>query len=343
MAALGTGPSSALDSTYGAYLIGVLFATFLQGLLTIQAWNYYEKFPNDPLKHKILVLTVWILDTAHLVVVCQSVYHYLVTDWGFEPALNVATWELVIHIFLIGLSCFLCQLFFLHRIWIFSRKNYFVVGLVMVLCLATLALSIHLPIHVMLSHIPISEFPSDKPEILALFLVGAGSDFLIAGLLCFYLRLNKPGFQPMRSVLGRVLQYAVATGLVTSALRIGAVIALLAAPTKLYYIAMHLSLGRLYTNALLATLNARAKMREVLKGHQPSDPLRLPRSRTNIHFATDPDSFHSIDTNTKTTGENNSLAFSYTVERVTHRDEDMEMESAEGRSHKSASLTEGTR
>ncbi|KAF8192968.1 hypothetical protein BJ912DRAFT_836808, partial [Pholiota molesta] len=234
----------------------VLFATFLQGVLTIQAWNYYENFPEDPLKNKLLVrlhqlchdldelllIHPRILDTVHLIVVCQSVYHYLVTDWGFLPALNVATWELVIHIFLIGLSSIVLMISLRIRIWIFSKKDFLVVGFVFALCLGTFALSIHLPIHVLMTHLPISKFPSDKPEILALFLIGAASDFLIAGLLCFYLRLDTPGFQAMRSVVGRVIQYAVATGLVTSALRIGAVIA-----------AMHLSLGRLYTNSLLAT------------------------------------------------------------------------------------------
>jgi hypothetical protein len=64
---------------------------------------------------ELLLIPPRILDTVHLIVVCQSVYHYLVTDWGFLPALNVATWELVIHIFLIGLSSIVCQVFFLHR------------------------------------------------------------------------------------------------------------------------------------------------------------------------------------------------------------------------------------
>lgn len=117
----------------------------------MQAWNYYENFPKDPLRLKLLVSLgikkiiydlylhlstgacnlvryLWrgmdrssahrtnrLLDTVHLVVIIQSVYHYLVTNWGFAPALNVATWELVIHIFLIGLSCFICQIFFLQR------------------------------------------------------------------------------------------------------------------------------------------------------------------------------------------------------------------------------------
>ena len=130
----------------------------------------------------------------HLVVIIQSVYHYLVTNWGYAPALSVATWELVIHIFLIGLSCFVCQIFFLQRcasltivrtcggtwlifdasrIWVFSKRKTAVVGLVLAVCLASFALSIHLPIHLIMTQLPVKDFPKEKSEVAALFLSGA--------------------------------------------------------------------------------------------------------------------------------------------------------------------------
>ena len=83
MESIGTGPSSALDSTYGCLLIGckanlsssssirlslkyvfiliVLFATFFQGLLTVQTFNYYENFPEDPLLIKMTVRKTFIV------------------------------------------------------------------------------------------------------------------------------------------------------------------------------------------------------------------------------------------------------------------------------------------
>ena len=44
----GQRPSLSLDNS-------AIFATFFQGLLTVQAWNYYENFPRDPWRHKLLV------------------------------------------------------------------------------------------------------------------------------------------------------------------------------------------------------------------------------------------------------------------------------------------------
>jgi len=82
---LGQGPSSALDSTYGAMLIGgeesfrldsstglfnvhcksVFFATFFQGLLTVQTYNYFENFPEDPTKNKVIVRSFFVVYLKH--------------------------------------------------------------------------------------------------------------------------------------------------------------------------------------------------------------------------------------------------------------------------------------
>lgn len=59
------------------------------------------------------------------------------------------------------------------RIWIFSNRKTAVVGFVLAVCLASFALSIHLPIHLIMTRLPVKEFPSQKSEVTALFLSGA--------------------------------------------------------------------------------------------------------------------------------------------------------------------------
>jgi hypothetical protein len=36
-----------LNGTYGAFEIGVLVATFLYGIETLQTYNYFRRFPKD--------------------------------------------------------------------------------------------------------------------------------------------------------------------------------------------------------------------------------------------------------------------------------------------------------
>ena len=132
-----------------------------------------------------------ILDSLHLWFICKSVYHYLVTNWGFAPALRNSIWEFDIQLTFIGLSSFICQLFFLKRciflppkgfdafwfwlssrIWVFSRKNYIVVGFILALCTTTLVLDILVTIRI-ITHTSVEEFGKRKNEIIVVFTTGA--------------------------------------------------------------------------------------------------------------------------------------------------------------------------
>ncbi|KAF9066523.1 hypothetical protein BDP27DRAFT_1227386 [Rhodocollybia butyracea] len=256
--------ASSLNPTIGAMLIGVLFATFFQGVLTVQAYIYYESFPKDKRSIKLLVCNFNLAepllefitkskktnfaDLLHLILIADSAYHYMVTKWGDPMALGYSTEELDLHMVMVGLATILCQGFFLQRIWIFSNKNIIMTGLLLAGCVATLGLDMSLSIQ--LSSIPtITAFSNSKfmPEVIATFAIGAGVDLLMALILVFYLQQRRSSFQRSENftnfILSRVIQYTVATGLVTS----------LIAVNSDNVQAMHFSLGRMYTNALLAT------------------------------------------------------------------------------------------
>jgi hypothetical protein len=283
MESLGSGPSSALDSTFGAVFIGLLFSAFFQGLLTVQTYNYYEDFPKDQLRIKLTVALVWFLDTIHLVLIGQSAYHYLVTNWGYQPALVLSTWELSVQILFIGFSTFVCQIFFLNRIWIFSDKNILIVGSVLAICVTTLVL--HFVVIAQLLQSPfIAEIGARRGEIIAVFTAGASADILIAAFMCYYLRRDRQSFlESTKSLIGKVLQYTIATGLATSAFGIATLVAYLARPQGFYFVAIHFCLGRMYTNALLITLNARHKFRRALYANPKSSDVES--KKTSLHFA----------------------------------------------------------
>ncbi|KAJ7126267.1 hypothetical protein C8R44DRAFT_123275 [Mycena epipterygia] len=252
-----------LNPTYGAMLIGTFFAIFFQGMLSVQAYIYYESFPQDSWRLKSLVGSVWCLDLVHLFLICQACYHYLIDNWGYEPALLESTIELDLHIALVGAVTILCRAFFLHRVWIFSRKNWLLVAGLTVMCLTTVGLDIALSIRTIRDR-SVAVFSTDTPEIIAMFSLGAIVDLIIAMLLFWYLQRGRTSFDRTNFVLTRIIQYTVATGLATSLLAIGCVAAYLIKPKTFIFVAMHFSLGRMYTNALLATLNSRRNLRSAL-------------------------------------------------------------------------------
>jgi len=272
-----------MDVTYGAMFIGVLFATFFQGVLTVQAYIYYESFPDDLRRVKILVAIVWLLDATHLVLICQSCYHYLVTNWGNGPALLVSTHALDLHLIFVGLSSILCQGFFLHRIWRFSRQNGILTGLLTAVCLAGFAVEVVLCAQIL--PVPsVAYFSAHTSEVVALFSIGGIADVAIALVLVFYLQQGRTNFDRTNFIVARVMHYTVATGLATSILAVACLAAYLAVPHTFIFIAMHFSLGRLYTNALLATLNSRRNLRQaaLIQPSAPSFSVMTTRAVTSV-------------------------------------------------------------
>ncbi|KAJ7915399.1 hypothetical protein B0H13DRAFT_2270386 [Mycena leptocephala] len=252
-----------IESTYGALLIGVFISIFFQGVLSVQAYIYYENFREDSLKMKALVAIVWTLDFVQLVLICQTMYYYLVRNWGNQAVLLETTTELDLHlVFLTGASI-ICQGFFLRRVWKFS-KNKILTGILAAACLATGIIDVVMAVQTIhnksiatiLSH-------TFSGEVIGVFAVGAAVDLLIAVILVWYLQRELTMFDRINSLVARLIQYTIATGLITSLLALGCLIAYVASPNSLIFLGMHFSLGRMYTNALLATLNSR----KVLRAH----------------------------------------------------------------------------
>ncbi|KAJ6568682.1 hypothetical protein B0H19DRAFT_1256410 [Mycena capillaripes] len=229
-------PNIDISSTYGALLIGVYFAIFFQGILTVQAYIYYDSFPDDSRGMKALVAIVWLLDFVHLVLICQTEYHYLVTNWGNKQALLETTIPLDLHLLLLTLASLTCQAFFLKRVWKFS-KNLILTVFLGAACLATGIIDIVIAaqtvhgksIETILSHV-------FQAEVISVFTVGAA----------VYSRwdvwLRQGSASHIRREANIRPQYVLSLD-------------------SLIFLAMHFSLGRMYTNALLATLNSRKSMR----------------------------------------------------------------------------------
>ncbi|KAF7358465.1 ANK-REP-REGION domain-containing protein [Mycena venus] len=248
-----------LNPTYGALLVGVYFAIFFQGVLTVQTYIYFESFPEDPWGMKSLVTIVWLLDVAHLVLICQTAYYYLVSNWGNQQALLSTIPILDLHLILMTLSIMACQSFYVNRVWKFS-KNILLTGLLGTASLTSGILYFTLTAQLLQNRsVETILKRTYLSETIAVFSVGAAVDLAIAILMVWYLGRERTTFDRVKSLVTRLIQVSVATGLATSLLALGCLIALVASADSLIFVAIHVSLGRTYTNALLATLNSRKR------------------------------------------------------------------------------------
>ncbi|KAJ7051856.1 hypothetical protein C8F01DRAFT_1376488 [Mycena amicta] len=303
-----------MDEKYGAMYIGLLFATFFQGLLTVQAYTYYTNFPDDSRWLKGLVASVWMLDATHLILIAQATYHYLVTSWGNQGALLVATVPFTLHMVFVSVPSLLCQVFFLYRIWVLSQHNWLVTGFLGCWCLAEVCFEAIIIQGIL--RIPlVAEFTHRATIVKSALIVLAVGDLLIACTLVWYVWTTKVFVDDVDGVhrrtnfiLRRIMQYAVATGLATSLVALATFAAFMLAPDTFIFLAIYFSFGHMYTNALLVSLNARRSLRLAIE--QPTSIIG-PRS-----WLVHPIDTQGVQSRNAHMGENNSAANEYPLGAV---------------------------
>ncbi|KAF8142601.1 hypothetical protein K438DRAFT_1994767 [Mycena galopus ATCC 62051] len=171
-------------------------------------------------------------------------YSYLVTNRGNVAALGLPTIQLDLHLVFLSVATITCHPYFLHRVWRFSNRNRLLTGVLTAGCTSTLVLDLLLAAQTIAGRNSTKIAPSLKRESIAVFSTGGANDLAIALVLCWYIQRRKSEFDRL--------------------VALGTLAAYVGSPNTSIWLAMHVSLGRMYTNALFATLNSRRKLRTLL-------------------------------------------------------------------------------
>ncbi|PPQ75119.1 hypothetical protein CVT26_008297, partial [Gymnopilus dilepis] len=91
--------------------------------------------------------------------------------------------------------------------------------------------------------------------------LAAAGDIVIAFSLCWLLHKSRTGFSKSNRIIDKLILFTVNTGLLTSLCAIASLTSIIVAGHTYLYIAFFFCIGRLYTNSLLVTLNAREMIR----------------------------------------------------------------------------------
>ncbi|KAJ7100471.1 hypothetical protein C8R44DRAFT_352830 [Mycena epipterygia] len=248
-------PMRDIPTTVGAILIGGLFASLLGGMVNLQSMLYYRSYKKDPLLVKSLIFCVWLLDNLHTGFIWGSLWHCLIEDYGMPDRIDFIPWCLTL--ILTALMTFLVHCFFAHRIFLLSKRNWFMTLPVLALALVRLAAS-SVSTWAMLHYQVFALFKLHAGWIFTLGLaVSSANDILITGLLVHLFRSNKSGTGRLNHVIDKLILYGLETGSLTS---IGIFVTMLCwvtMPQVLIFLGLHFVIGKLYANSLLVTLNTR--------------------------------------------------------------------------------------
>ncbi|GLB44355.1 hypothetical protein LshimejAT787_1602850 [Lyophyllum shimeji] len=252
-------PRIVIDDTFGASFIGVLFTAMLYGITTLQTYFFYVYYPTDRIENKLLVASIWALDTGHMALVSICMYYYLVTNYSNPPALAVGHWSLFTSVAVNVTIAFLVHVFFTVRIFRLSsrRVRWWLTPIISLLVLAHFCFGVETVVFLFLKKRfdKLNEFTLFAAMPFALFAVL--SDIFIAAALCVLLYGSRTGFRRTNTLVNTLMVYAINRCVLTSVVATAEVIVFAVSPHSLWFLAIDFVVGKLYANSLLATLNSR--------------------------------------------------------------------------------------
>jgi len=283
-------PPIHLDNTLGAAFIGGILAAVLFGITNVQSLLYFQSSSRDSPLLRYTVGFLWTLDALHLALVSHVLYFFLVTNFTNLAVITQVTWSLSVHVIVTTVSDFVVRSFFARRVWILSRQNWLLASGAAICAFVTFVTGIGFAAK-SFTFSSTLQF-ADIAWVLYLSLgSGVVADVWVAASLCWYLNKSRTGFKATDSTINVLMAYIINTGLLTSVCAAGCFVTYAAMPRNYVFIGFYFILSKLYFNSLLATLNARDKIRGGGSTKNP-DSYQMPHllnssnGRTGSSFAT---------------------------------------------------------
>jgi hypothetical protein len=254
---MGLGPViPTIGNTIGAVIVGWGVSCLFFGMLCIQIWAYYQRYPNDSNSYKLLVLSLWILEALHEAFVGHVAWFYIVTNRGsLLVLLNPPVWTLSVQILLGALVGLIVKTCFGLRVWKFSRGNILVTGLILSMALAQFATAVVFTIRSF--HLRVGQADEITTLASTALSLGVATDIFTAASLSYFLHRMRTGYKRSDTLINRLIIYSVNTGTLTSVFSVAVLVSYNLMPDNLIFIALYFILSKLYANSCLATLNTR--------------------------------------------------------------------------------------
>ncbi|KIK52547.1 hypothetical protein GYMLUDRAFT_49851 [Collybiopsis luxurians FD-317 M1] len=256
----------ALGPTYGAYYWSAILSTSFWGITCIQVFIYFLRYSNDSRFFKFMVFSLWAFDTVHNAMILAGVYINLVTNFGdFKSFLTINRMLLLELLFQVLASTF-TQGFFVWRIYHLTKTRLMkwlpaaiwlpFALLQIVLCIVYIVKGLEASTILTLDSHPLF-------VVSILYLVTASAVDLTVSLvitLMLYQRSSTTPFSSTSSLLKKLIVISINNGLWTAMFALLSLIMYVIYPRAALYVIFDFTMCSLYTNTLLANLNARDYM-----------------------------------------------------------------------------------
>ncbi|KAI0026728.1 hypothetical protein K488DRAFT_91984 [Vararia minispora EC-137] len=250
-----------VGNTVGALVVGWGVSSIAFGMICLQVWTYYSKYPSDALVHKLLVAVIGVSEIVHQVAIGHACWHYTVTDNGKGLLIfsEKSIWSLATVVVLGAFIGTVVKIYFGLRTYKLSKGNYLVSALI-----------VRLPHKMHRTELIIFGIYSIKSQSMYMAQLadlknlgsvalglGAATDIVTALALSYYLHTMRTGYRRSDTLINRLILFSVNTGALTSACSLSVLIVYQVMPSNFVFISLYFLLCKLYSNSCLATFNSR--------------------------------------------------------------------------------------
>ncbi|KAH0582354.1 hypothetical protein H2248_010302 [Termitomyces sp. 'cryptogamus'] len=204
----------------------------------------------------------WVLELIHAIVITHTIYYYSVIRYGDRRAVLELTTAGDIAVFMTAIIGPAVQGFYAHRIYILS-SHWIIPAIVWLLCFLRFMSTLTLGAITRGTLDTLASQHEWQWLFVTTLVLSASTDVLITASLCYYLWPHRGAtFRRTKTIIDKLILWTIETGLVTSC---GTTIQLILFFVAEDYIwmALYLISTRLFSNSLMASLNARANLRSL--------------------------------------------------------------------------------
>ncbi|TDL16583.1 hypothetical protein BD410DRAFT_619315 [Rickenella mellea] len=263
--------SQAVGPAHGAvinFYWGFVCSTALFGITINQSYTYFSNF-DDGLAFRSLIAFLFVNDISSTILSSVAVHKILMSKQGNNPLVGSEESERYfaaesVQTLVITVAT---QMFFARQVYIVDSKKRTTSAVIVIF--SVLAISAGLVRIVLMA--TSSSMEPHFTKVMATTLSENGcaamSDIVATVAMCYKLVEASVDSQKMSSVVRTLMIYIFNRGIVVTAAQILIVVLYAYAPGKWYWLPVHMCVGKLYINTLLAMLNARRRLR--LKAELP--------------------------------------------------------------------------
>ncbi|KAH8078738.1 hypothetical protein BXZ70DRAFT_901863, partial [Cristinia sonorae] len=233
-------------------LVGHLLNWGLFGVLSVQCYMYYLAFPKDRLVIKSIVSFMLITELVQTVMCTRDAFREFGSGWGDLNELDDVGWLWFSIPFIEAIVSGTSQIFYAWRIWVIGKS---------VWVPAVVSLCSHSQCSPSVSHPFLAIVQERSFRSTSVWLGGTAlCDIIITVSMLYYLHRAKSEYKATTTVLTKIVNITVQTGLICAAFAILDLTFFIATPEQNYYFAPNLILSKLYSNSVLVIFNARMRI-----------------------------------------------------------------------------------